>query len=71
MPLCAWEGVSKWLSQVHGFGTDEWLMRFMNKMTPRPIKGVAVTFCLSHSGIIRKLCVCVCERISLATHLNF
>ncbi len=51
--VCVWAGVSKWLSQEHGFGSDEWLMCFMNKMTPRAVKGVAVTFCLPQSGIIR------------------
>lgn len=40
--MCVWAGVSKWLSKVHGFGSDEWLMCFMNKMTPRPIQGVIV-----------------------------
>lgn len=42
--MCAWAGASKWLSQVHGFGSDEWLMCFMNKTTPRAAKGAVMTF---------------------------
>lgn len=38
MSLCAWVGVSKWLSQVHGCGWDEWLMCFRTKMTLGPVK---------------------------------
>ena len=63
--MSAWVGASKWLSEVHRFGSDEWLMCFMNIMTNQKV------FVSPFASLIRGMFIQVCEDSSLTTKLIF